>query len=157
MRFSAAFVSFLFLMIMLACGNNQQIIYSQFIEFKNSELNKNENYIFNTAVKDSISLKKNGNKSLLMVRYSDSCNVSELPLKIEYSTSEGTICSEDLIISLFQRNNYDSDRDGFGVYETEISLPFSPDHNEGGFVAISSHEKIKGVLAIGLMTIATDN
>lgn len=149
-------IALIFILIILtSCRKKEDILFSQFIQLNNAEMMSEENYVFPTDVIDSLTLSDPRAQSFLMIRYNDLCDISELPLKVEYTSKETSIDTLDMKLPLFIEGLHEKEkRDAFGVYEEKILLPFIPDNQSGGFISVSSNgSNVKGVLALGILII----
>lgn len=148
--------SCLFLMLLMSCRKKDEILFSEFIQFNNAEMISDENYVIATDIIDSLILENPSSKSYILVRYTDLCDVSRIPLEVEFTSADSRVETLDIELPLFKESNSDSGetRDAFGIYESKIPLPFTPDYRSGGYISLSSPQNdIKGILALGLIIV----
>lgn len=148
-------VSLIFLLgiINISCKENMNIKSTEFYDFTQEGMVPKLEYIFYPfkECEDSASVDYD---LYLLLRYSDNCNLKELPLNIEYSSlSEDSVKNMHLKLDLFDRDDKKNGKGNFGIFETECLLLKNQKYQEGFFISVSTEElRTRGVLSMGVLT-----
>lgn len=152
--------SFLWLCFLIALGGcqNNKTHWSEFYNFGSNGMGKETEYVY-YPFGDSITLKDNNIYSIdIVARYSQECQLTNLPLKIEYaSLINDSIKQSQLLLPLFDKENKIVGRGNFNVYESSVNFLKNLNSEDGFFMSISTiEESTKGILSLGIVCYKTN-
>lgn len=136
-------------LVFLSCGSKN----SEFYDYGSEGLQPEVEYIFYPF--DSLHSHKadlSSKELLLLIRYSELCDLKELPLSVEWSSLEQDSVRECKIkVPLFNQENTYIGKGNFGIFETTYPLMVIDKPQEGLYISLSTQEKeTKGILSLGV-------
>ena len=144
---------FFSLFIFLSCEKNSQFQEASFFDFGEKGMVPNFQYVFYPfkALSDS-----SGNDCFsitLAVRYTSEYKYKNLPLKVEYLSSEpDTIIERILSVPLFDDKDGFTGKGNLGIYEAKVPLIEITGFGEDFFISIETPENnTNGILSLGVI------
>ena len=153
-KFCPGFIVFLILVLSYSCAKNKNELNGSFYDFNDKGIETAREYVFYPFMKMSRdSLEFNKYDLMMVVRYSDKCEVKELPVNIEISSyNKDSISFNRLSLVLFDDENLFLNKKGFGFYEVSFPVLENIPFDEGLTIAISTKEKeTRGIVALGII------
>lgn len=141
------------LTVLTSCIKNKDYKEGSYFVFDEKGMFPYREYTFYPFEKFEGSSPKNVFSIFISLRYTDSCNLKFLPLKIEYaSLVKDSIIEKNINIPLYDDNGLFKGKGNLGIYESEISLIKKQHFEEGFFISISTPEtNTEGIISLGII------
>lgn len=144
----------LFITFFTGCRSDSASGYSSFMDFDDKGLSPGMQYMILPVENiDEDILKDTKFSTSLVVRYTDKCKIRELPLNLEYILNRGdSIGSEDIKLTLFDKEEDYFGRGNYSLYQKEIKLADSILLDDDAFVSIATFDKnTAGIVSMGIV------
>lgn len=136
----------------VACTRSTMNFYSFFYDFGSEGMVPDLEYTFHPFEDKEDDNKGNMYSYTLVVRFNDSCKITDLPLEIEKGSLESdSIQTFDILVPLFDPSGRVSGKGNYSIYETMVPLKKDSPYEEGLFFSVSTKEtETKGLLSLGI-------
>lgn len=146
-------IFFPFCIFLFSCSTQPEQSRSSFIDFDDSGMLANKEYLFQPFDSISPSIANNLYDLYLELRYSNVCRIKQLPIDIEIgSVWDDSIINKKINLKLFDKDDNFQGKGNFGVYEISANIIDSIKIKDGFFISVSTPESnTKGIISLGTL------